>query len=739
MPRWSFTHTLLIAITAIGLAGCPPVVQDLAPVANFSATPRSGNTGLVVTFSDLSTSGAGGAITAWQWNFGDGARSNSPNPTHTYFSAGAFDVSLTVTSSGGSHTRTRAGYIQVSSPAGSASLDGGGGTASANGVSITAAAGALDGAVNFGITRVTGEIALNFFETINRVGDTFRITHDGDTNMTASSQEAPVQPLALSIPYAEDVVPTGSRIPAKVHILAELEDGRVIPILGKIRSGAVVAEVTGLPASALYTVVYRPDAYIASLDTSGGAKAATGTSWNNAWQVSLSPTLLKQLTALRLGTVQRASSFGNRSFTEAQLQDTLDALQASLAAYQGDFESVRGRAPRLVSVDGAYMIALYNSVDTYPTTIGSIDNVFYAGSPYGAVVLDPAQLLAISTWNADRFASNADNVDIAYKLSAEQAVVEVVTRAVVDGYDYPVVTANSPADGAAVSFSAGIREGLALYLGQVYGGMGASRAQLEGDYALLSTPVLAPLDTSTANYAASGQEFLRYVNNRYAPESGLEYIVAGTGPVKGFVEGIRLALEGVNNVSFDAASLATATAIDNAFFAYLDVSVGEAYREFALDLAFEQGDAAALRPSDADRLPLVLDESRFAPGTVISGTIDGPDGGLDFQTPLANIPPLSTRVVKVSADPSAASLTFGFNRGDWTVDARNQSVYAVVYREGLQGTPLPANASELVFTDFEADLGKTTADFVVLVVNTSVTTFNSVEVSAISSSTVAAN
>jgi len=405
MPRWSFTHTLFVVIAAIGLAGCPPVLPDPAPVANFSATPRSGNTGLAVAFSNLSTAGAGGAITSWQWNFGDGARSSEPNPTHTYLAAGSFDVSLTVTSSGGSHTRTRTGYIQVSSPAGSAEIDETGGTASANGVSITAAAGALEGEVRFGITRVTTEIPFNVFETINRVGDTFRIAHDSDsTDMTATSPEKPVQPLELAIPYAEDVVPTGSRIPAKVQILAQLEGGLVIPIIGQIRSGAVVAQVTGLPASALYTVVYRPDAYIASIETSAAAKAATGTSWNAQWQLSLSPALLRQLTALRLGSVQRPSSFGNRTFTQSQLEDTVDALGAGIAAFQGDLEGIRAREPA-PGFDGSARIASHSSIRPPPTpsAIGAIDNVFYAGSPFGSVVLDPAQLLAISTWNCGPF------------------------------------------------------------------------------------------------------------------------------------------------------------------------------------------------------------------------------------------------------------------------------------------------------------------------------------------------
>jgi len=317
-------------------------------------------------------------------------------------------------------------------------------------------------------------------------------------------------------------------------------------------------------------------------------------------------------------------------------------------------------------------------------------------------------------------------------LSAEQAISEVVTRAVVDGYDFPEVTVQSPADGGPVSFAAGIREGLALYLGQRYGGMDASRAHLEGDYSLLSTPLYSPVGGGVAHYAASSQEFYRYVNNRYAPETPLAYVAQGTGVVKGLLEEIRLALAGARNVSAEVAARAVATAADNAFFAHLDVSLGAAYREFALALAFEQGPMAVLRPSDLDVIPLVLDEQRFAPETVATGTIEGPDGGLDFRNTLTNIPPLTSRVVKISANPEAASLTMLFNRNEWQVDDRNQGVYVVVYREGLPGTVLPENVSQLVFTGFDADLGLETADFVVLVINTSVTTANSVEITVTS-------
>ena len=126
----------------------------------------------------------------------------------------------------------------------------------------------------------------------------------------------------------------------------------------------------------------------------------------------------------------------------------------------------------------------------------------------------------------------------------------------------------------------------------------------------------------------------------------------------------------------------------------------------------------------------MLDEARFAPEAQLAGSLGAQDG-LDISTGLASIPPLSSRVVRLSVDPDAASLSLEFNRDQWQVDARNQGVAIVVYREGLPGVALGANSSELVFSGFEADLGLTAAEFYVLVVNSSSTTANSVTITAI--------
>jgi len=84
----------------------------VAPVADFSATPRSGPAPLTVAFTDLSSGGP----TSWSWSFGDGTTSTLRNPVHQYTSTGSRDVRLTVSNAAGTNTLLRAGYVQVSAP-----------------------------------------------------------------------------------------------------------------------------------------------------------------------------------------------------------------------------------------------------------------------------------------------------------------------------------------------------------------------------------------------------------------------------------------------------------------------------------------------------------------------------------------------------------------------------------------------------------------------------------------------
>lgn len=86
------------------------LVDIIPPVANFSATPTSGLSPLVVHFTDTS---GGGATTQWAWDFGDGATSNAQHPVHTYTSSGTYDVTLTASNAYGSDTLTQYAFVVV--------------------------------------------------------------------------------------------------------------------------------------------------------------------------------------------------------------------------------------------------------------------------------------------------------------------------------------------------------------------------------------------------------------------------------------------------------------------------------------------------------------------------------------------------------------------------------------------------------------------------------------------------
>jgi gliding motility-associated-like protein len=66
--------------------------------------------GQAAVFSDMSATAPGDPVTAWTWNFGDGSPlSNAQNPSHTYGTAGLYNVNLTVSTA---HCSTT-GTIQV--------------------------------------------------------------------------------------------------------------------------------------------------------------------------------------------------------------------------------------------------------------------------------------------------------------------------------------------------------------------------------------------------------------------------------------------------------------------------------------------------------------------------------------------------------------------------------------------------------------------------------------------------
>lgn len=93
------TYSVMVTDTS-GCTGSitTTIVVNPIPVPNFTATNIC--LGNATSFTDAS-SVATGSISTWQWDFGDGNVSTQQNPTHTYPSAGTYNVTLTIKTASG--------------------------------------------------------------------------------------------------------------------------------------------------------------------------------------------------------------------------------------------------------------------------------------------------------------------------------------------------------------------------------------------------------------------------------------------------------------------------------------------------------------------------------------------------------------------------------------------------------------------------------------------------------------
>ncbi|MCI4669073.1 MAG: PKD domain-containing protein [Bacteroidia bacterium] len=100
----NFASDTTIWVVPLNANGCQGTADSVRLVANEVPTAFFDNNtaceGGQTSFEDASTLNSGN-IVAWEWEFGDGTTSNLQDPSHSYTSASAFFVSLTVTSDNG--------------------------------------------------------------------------------------------------------------------------------------------------------------------------------------------------------------------------------------------------------------------------------------------------------------------------------------------------------------------------------------------------------------------------------------------------------------------------------------------------------------------------------------------------------------------------------------------------------------------------------------------------------------
>ncbi len=90
-----FAGAVVLCCAALALGAC--ALFQPQPAVDFQWTPTGGTKPLLVDFTPIVGEGA----KMYSWDFGDGARSTEAAPSHVYYAAGTYSVSLAVTYEGG--------------------------------------------------------------------------------------------------------------------------------------------------------------------------------------------------------------------------------------------------------------------------------------------------------------------------------------------------------------------------------------------------------------------------------------------------------------------------------------------------------------------------------------------------------------------------------------------------------------------------------------------------------------
>lgn len=103
------SNVATLSITVSGPTNQPPT-------AAFTAAPQSGSAPLEVAFDATDSSDPDGAVTAYGWDFGDGATATGLTVSHTYTAAGTYAAGLVVTDDDGASSLKAVRQIAVRAP-----------------------------------------------------------------------------------------------------------------------------------------------------------------------------------------------------------------------------------------------------------------------------------------------------------------------------------------------------------------------------------------------------------------------------------------------------------------------------------------------------------------------------------------------------------------------------------------------------------------------------------------------
>ncbi len=721
-------YAAVLMLISLFLTGCPPEGTIINPAPQFTFHPGDGDIPLKVRFEDTSNPG-NDRIYAWWWDFGDGATSNSQSPEHIYKVVGSYDVTLTITTSSGNFTVTKPGAITTTEPGifGEPDMNN---TFSAYGVSIQLPDN-HDGYFVFGVQQGRGEVAIGPYAPVDILSDTYTLfNNQSSSNMFVYDNKGNIVPATLSIPIL-GALPASAEALGQIQLLAGLQDGRVVPIPGIVSGNKYVASVMRLPERANYLVVRRPNTITTEVLKRGAVddagKAAGDSTWANGFRVRACTDTEQIITALYRGTLGDENSFLRRNYSQASLEEAMGLFLLSMQETLDDLAATGLRAPALIAQNNMYTLSLFNMHPSYSYDIADLERVsdlVYQDSFFGHLVLDPAQVLAVTIRNSRIITEDAEALDYAERFSPESAFAEGLIQAVFPRYALPAIstTGNTalglpiPADltyageTKAITFDQGLRDGAALFF---------SRRNLEfkgrgfgaNEHGRLSNSSLFPYSQFVPGYSFAAHELFAWLDSTGYVGKPLSTLASALEEFPTELD--QVMMNYTRPANFRDALAALYKSLDKAMkpdAPGIAAPLADAYWKFLKDYAYLNGWDAVLRPSDSLHKPYTLNEDRFDETAIIRKTLSGPSAIVDLSSGLSNeqlknIPPLAARAIVLDLHPMTAEVELTLDTSGYVLE--NGYVPSVaVYHEGQDGVDfadLPTSIRNYTLIDDTGD------------------------------------